>query len=320
MPHSEGTDSIILKAKNPNNNNEEIGSYTITGKFYYDSLTVSYTKQSDVSYADNTKTAYWSKFANDAITLGDGEKMTFKFSVSEAKTKDLTITAALQTKKNGNISLANGATTGQFILSHNSDSQVPAYKITTGYKPTYKGSASYPDGTPIKMSDFYSSTGQDCDWYFDWGSHYDRKGWWVLKNAPTSSNVYEFNSGWIHESSRTVTKANKTGQNGDWGRVRDTSLDGKCMSVEEFQNCTWYYIPSFHIQMGGECTSHLYHNYGEIDTDHISATYYDVTPDTSVVKSEQADVLVVTFTHNGSTTKKYYPIYLETRNSACTTR
>lgn len=128
----------------------------------------------------------------------------------------------------------------------------------------------YPDGTPIKMSDFYSSTGQDCDWYFD------------------------------------------------WGRVRDTSLDGKCMSVEEFQNCTWYYIPSFHIRMGGECTSHLYHNYGEIDTDHISATYYDVTPDTAVVKSEQADVLVVTFTHNGSSTKKYYPIYLEIRNSACT--
>ena len=92
------------------------------------------------------------------------------------------------------------------------------------------------------------------------------------------------------------------------------------MSVEEFQNCAWYYIPSFHVQMGGDCTSHLYHNYGEIDTDHISATYYDVTPDTSVVKSEQADVLVVTFTHSGSSTKKYYPIYLETRNSACTAR
>lgn len=167
MPHSEGTDSIILKAKNPNNNNEEFGTYTITGKFYYDFLTVSYTKKSNVSYADNTKTAFWSKFANDAITLGDGEKMTFKFNVAEAKTKALTITAALQTKKNGNISLANGATTSQFILSHNSDIQVPAYKITTGYKPTYKGSASYPDGTPIKMSDFYSSTGQDCDLYLE---------------------------------------------------------------------------------------------------------------------------------------------------------
>ena len=33
----------------------------ITGKFYYDSLTVSYAKQSDVAYADNTKTAYWSR-------------------------------------------------------------------------------------------------------------------------------------------------------------------------------------------------------------------------------------------------------------------
>lgn len=72
--------------------------------------------------------------------------------------------------------------------------------------------------------------------------------------------------------------------------------------------------------MGGDCTSYLRHNYGEIDTDHISATYYAITPDTSVVKSEQADVLVVKFTHNGSTTTKYYPIYLETRNSACTTR
>ena len=252
--------------------------------------------------------------------------MTFKFSVSEAKTKDLTITAALQTKKNGNISLANGATTGQFILSHNSDSQVPAYKITTGYKPTYKGSASYPDGTPIKMSDFYSSTNTDSDSYKDWTSpftydtHYDRRGWWYLRNSATSSTVYEFYTGWMHSSSKTVTKSDKSSINGDWGRTRDTSLDGKCLSVEEFQSCLWYYIPSFHVQMGGDCTSHLYHNYGEIDTDHISATYYDVTPDTSVVKSEQADVLVVTFTHNGSSTKKYYPIYLETRNSACTAR
>ena len=68
--------------------------------------------------------------------------------------------------------------------------------------------------------------------------------------------------------------------------------------------------------MGGDCTGHLNHIYGEIDTDQISDTHYDVTPDTSVVKSEQANVLVVTFIHNGSCTKKYYPIYVETRNSA----
>lgn len=70
--------------------------------------------------------------------------------------------------------------------------------------------------------------------------------------------------------------------------------------------------------MGEDCTSHFYHNYGEIDTDHISALYYDVTPDTAVIKSEQTDVLVVTFTQNGNSTKKCYPIYVETRNSACT--
>ena len=111
--------------------------------------------------------------------------MTFKFDVAQKKMNDLTITAALQTKKNGNISLSNGATTGQFILSHNSDSKVPAYKITTGYKPTYKGSASYPDGTPIKMSDFYSSTGQDCDWYWEWfENHYNRIGSKTVKYYP----------------------------------------------------------------------------------------------------------------------------------------
>ena len=326
MPHTEGTDSITIKARNPNDSNKEIGSYAVTGKFYYDSLSVSYTKQSDVSYADNTKTAYWSKFSGDSITLGDGEKMTFKFNISEAKTKDLTITASLQTKKNGNISLSNGATTGQFILSHNSDATTPAYKITTGYKPTYNSSSSYPDGTPIKMSDFYSSTNTDSNSYQDWQNpfyyetHYDRRGWWYLKNSATSSNVYYFDSGWIHSSTTTVTKSNKTGQNSSWGRTRDSSLDGKCMSVEEFQNCAWYYIPSFTVTMGGDCTSYLKHNYGEIDTDHISATYYSITPDTSVVKSEQADVLVVTFSHNGTKTTKYYPIYLETRNSAYTSK
>ena len=115
--------------------------------------------------------------------------------VAEAKTKNLTITASLQSKSDGNISLANGATTGQFILSHNSDTQVPAYKITTGYKPTYKDSASYPDETPILMNDFYSSTNTDSDSYKDWTSPftydtpYDRRGWWYLRNSTTSVRV-----------------------------------------------------------------------------------------------------------------------------------
>lgn len=132
--------------------------------------------------------------------------------------------------------------------------------------------------------------------------------------------MYEFDSGWIHSDTKKVTKSDKSGKNDDWGRVRDTSLDGKCISVSDFQSCVWYYIPSFDVQMGGDCTNHLKHDYGEIDTDHISATYYDVTPDTSVVSSSQADVLVVTITHNGKSTTKYYPIYLEVRNSVCTSR
>lgn len=136
----------------------------------------------------------------------------------------------------------------------------------------------------------------------------------------TSSTVYNFYSGWLHESSKTVTLTDKTDKNADWSLIRDTSLDGKCLSVEEFQNCAWYYVPTFHVNMSGTCTSHMYHNYGEIDTDYIKATYYAITPDTSVVSSGLEDMLVVTFKHNGKTTTKKYPIYVETRNSACTTR
>ena len=325
-PHTEGSDSLVIKAKNPNNSNEEIGSYVITQKYLYDTLTVSTKVQSDVAYADSTKTAYWSRFQNDAITLGDGEKLTFKFDVKEAKTSGLNITAKLQNKKNADLVLENGAAEGQFILSHKTDTKQAAYKITTGYRPTYKGKASYPDGTPINLSDFTVVTDTDSDSYKDWTSpftydtHYDRKAWWKLRNTATSSNVFEFCSGWIHSSTKTVTLSDKSAKNGDWGITRDASLDGKCLSVTEFQSCPWYYIPSFDIQMGGSCTSHMKHNYGEIDTDHIKATYYDVTPDTSVVSSSQADVLVVTFTHNGKSTVKYYPIYVEVRNSACTTR
>lgn len=307
-PHTEGADSFTVKAKNPNNANEEIGSYIITQKYFYDSLTVSYVKQKDVSYADSTKTAYWSNFASDAITLGDGEKMTFKFSVKETKTDSLSILAKLQSKKNSAIELSNGATSGQFILSHKTDTKKPAYKITTGYRPTYKEKTSYPDGTPIKFADFTATNSTDSDSYKDWQNpfyyetHYDRRAWWQLKNTATSSQVYEFDSGWIHSFSKIVTLSNKEDKNSDWGRVRDTSLDGKCIAVEGFQKNLWYYVPSFDIQMGGSCTSHMKHNYGEIDTDHISATYYEVTPDTSVVSSSQEDVLVVTFTHNGKST------------------
>lgn len=319
-PHIEGSDSIIIKARNPNNANEEIGNYTVTQKYFYDSLTVTAAAQNIVSYADSTKPAYWSKFQNDAITLGDGERMTFKFSIAETRTSGLNISAKLQSGKNADIMLESGSTTGQFVISHKMDMTAPAYRIDTGYRPTYKGKTSYPDGTPIRISDFRSSTDSDCDWYFDWGNHYDRRGWWRVNNTPTSSKLYEFDSGWLHSGTRTVTLANKTSKNSDWGVERDTSLDGKCFSVSEFQSYVWYYVPAFNIKMGGDCTSYLQHNYGEIDTDHIKASYCDITPDTSVVSSSQADVLVVTFTHNGKSTTLYYPIYVEVRNSACTTK
>lgn len=315
-PHTEGTDSIIVRAKNPNDGNKEVGKHTVESSFYYDSLTVRYKKQGDVSYADNTKSAWWSSFENDVITMGDGEKMTFAFEVAETKTKDLSITASLQSKRDANILLAKGATDGQFILSHKTDTQVPAYRINKGYRPTYKGSTSYPDGTPIKLTDFSSYTWSDCDWKIL--HDYDRIIKYFVRNDKVSSNLYAISTGWHEGGTHTRTLSNKDEKNGDWGVVRDTSLDGICYSVAEFQKYLWYYVPQFQYDSGDYDEIHLVHQYGEIDTDHIDATYQSVTTDTAVVSSSQADVLVVTIEHNGKQQKKYYPIYVEVRNSRCT--
>lgn len=200
LPHSEGADSIVVKAKNPNDHDKEFGSFNVNANYYYDTLSLSYSVQSDVASQNPLVPAYWSKFQNDAIVLGDGEQLTFMFSVAQKKLKDLKISANLRSRNNPAISLTACAAEGQFILSHSTDITQPAYKIITGYAPTYKGSRSYPDGTPISIYDFYRSGWEDCNWYLDWFvSHYDRWGAEVWNNGPTSTRVYEFYSGSLHE-------------------------------------------------------------------------------------------------------------------------
>ena len=322
-PKSEGIDEIIIRGNNQYNKDDLIDSFNVIGNFHYDSLTSEVLIQNINSYENPTMKAYFSEFKNDTIKLGDGEVMNFKVDIDETKTSNLSITASLQ-KNAENLILEPTGIEGCFSLSHTADYTSPAYVITEGYVPAYKGSTYYPDGTPIALSDFYSTTSTDSDSYDDWQNpfyyetHYDRIGKYYLKNNKTSSSVYAFSSGWIHSSTTTVTKANKTEVNGDWTIVRDKSLDGKCMSVTEFQACLWYYIPAFTVQMGGSCTSYLKHNYGEIDTDNIKASYYDISPDKTVQSSKQVDILILTISHNGKSEKKYYPIYLETRNCACT--
>ncbi|MCM1322209.1 MAG: Ig-like domain-containing protein [Bacteroides sp.] len=320
-PHTEGSDAITIKAKNPNDSNKIIGSYNVDGTFYYDSITVKYKKLSDVAYADNTKTAWWSDFENDTITLGDGEKLTFLFEVSETKLKDLKISAALKSKKDTNILLEPGAVSGQFILSHKTDFQSPAYRINKGYRPTYKGSVSYPDGTPIKLDDFREEwASDDYHWWNLTGDHNKRKAWFYLRNDKTSSRLYEIYSGEYEGGTSRKLLKDKSSKNNDWGVIRDTSLDGTCYSVEKFQNYLWYYVPAWEKEYGGNDKLTFVHEYGEIDTDHIDAAYYDVTPDTAIVEETQADVLEVSFEHNGKERKKSYLIYVVKRNSACTQR
>lgn len=77
-----------------------------------------------------------------------------------------------------------GTTTVHAKLVATSTNTVQAtYKITTGYKPTYKDKTSYPNGTLINFSDFTVVRATDSNSYKDWinpftyDTYYDRKTW-----------------------------------------------------------------------------------------------------------------------------------------------
>lgn len=349
LPRYVGSDTVTLRARNPNDGNKVIGEQKVTANFYYDSLSVNMSVESDVSHADNTKVAYWSKVDNDAIKVGDGEDVRFLLSVENKKIKVTGLTATLTNNSLGGVLSLEQGGGGRLTLRHANDITEPAYKITEGYRPTLNGSTSYPDGKPIRPEDFEMTFGRNSTKDSVWG-HDD----WVfarVTNTKTDYEAWRFSTypGDVDNSSYDVKCVNGSedilvenhgvyspwakvtiggvdysaksysGQRSDakWGRERDTSLDGKYFKVEEFEKILWYYCPKFDYR---DCSCTIKHSAGEIDCTNISANYLEITDDTSIVNEVNAATLEVTITHTGGTEIKKFLVYVQTRNCACTTQ
>ena len=339
-PLVEGVDNnVIIRATNPNASNELIGSYTIRTKFTYPSAEIepAFTIKKKVNYS-NGNAAYYSGFENKNLILGDGEKVTFAATFVQKK-----LDANISTKFTANSAYQSLVSfqdnyDGTFTISHNNDVTKGAYRINTGYRPTYNGSTKYPDGTNISINDFAINV-KNVNYYnwdtyegtWDWKRHnkhhHAESAYFEIYNTKTASTLLYYQSSrdefytemdgneWNGCSNFTITKTDLK-SDGKWGRVRDSSLDGKCIPEDTFKNSYWYCFPS-----GEWKPNHhkITHSYNEILTQNIDATYLEVTQDTSVVSEVTIGTIEMTVTHAGIKEKPIkVNVILRTRNCANT--
>lgn len=342
-PLVEGSATVIIRATNPNADNAVIGSYEVDLKFIYPKGTVkpAFKKKKNVSYTTGME-AYYSVMENSSLIIGDGEEFTFE-TLFEQKKLDANIT----TKFNINSAYKSLITChdnndGTYTIAHNQDVTKDAYRINIGYRPTYNGSTSYPDGTPIQPEDFKISTsssnngegwhdgGKECG---NPGRRGHRQNYMHVSvnisivNRKLNSTAFSFSSsrgggvycddcgGWTRDcdSIGNIGQSNLK-RSGIWGTVRDASIDGKIIPADDFKKCLWYYLPYISCGEHG-CYATLY---PQIFSQNINAEYLAETTDTAVVSEVQVGTINMQVAHGGINEPITIPIILRTRNCNCT--
>lgn len=300
VPNSTGKETLTIKALNPNADNAVIGSYTINAKISYSDLTITSQITKDVA-TNGGATAYYSNISGDTIYVGDGETITVKLNCAESK-----VTPSYNFNSP---SLSQGLTFTQisddtFTISSSKDETQDAYLITEGYAPTYNGSRYYNSGKEIKPEDFdeYKTDRDDSSWNPTQSWSYPRFRIFNSKLGVASQEykhgkVYTFDGGAKYQTV-SFTALDLTTLEG-WGRVRDESLDGTCIPVDDFEKSLWYYIPTFsesHIGDSNRKGTYTVSHSEEINTQNISAQYKEYTLDTKVIedKSGSAGTLSIT--------------------------
>lgn len=326
VPKSTGKTVLTIKAVNPKEENSEkavVGIHTVSASLCYSELTVTPVIVSDVSTSEN-ENAWYSSIYGDVIYLGDGESITVQLKCAEEKvsptyriTPSLINGISFSTNKNG-----------EFTLSSSEDKTEDCYQITEGYAPTYNGSRTYASGIDIKPDDFKYS----CQAYYHGETFLKSKisGDFFIYNEKNGNTIYLWNFGPFelgNNEDKYVSISVKDGKTdiGNWGKIREPSLDGVCMSVEDFTGCLWYYWPQF-VDYKIQCTTdnwiRVNHNEAEIDTNHIKAKYCkpEENPDTTIKSTTSAGTLRISISNvNNSSIKDItIPIVLETRNCKCT--
>lgn len=320
VPLRTGSSAITISAANPNADNAVFASHSINAKISYSDLTITPAIINDVA-TNGGGTAYYSHIdGSNTIYIGDGEKISVKLNCAESKvnpTYDYTDVLS----DNLNCKLIDDT----LIIWSSNDYAEDCYQIIEGYSPTYNGSSYYASTTQkIKTSDFEIKTEHASEDY-----HPMRVSWgWAtvyLYNTKNATRVWEITSGdhklrsCTHNYSVTDIKDDKN----NWGKVRDTSLDGLCVAVEDFENNPWYFIPRTQIYYKEELgSSENLILAGGIDTRHIKARYYEAkeNPDTSVKSSVSAGTITINVSADGCSNLKgkTFQVILETRNCLCT--
>lgn len=328
-PKGSGSATVEVTAVNPATG-EAFATKKVGVTFAYDRLTLTKTIASAVSTADASKAAYYSAFDGDALRLGDGETVTLKFGIQEQNAGDATYSYAF-TSSGDVTGIKMGSDT--YVIKSGTDWTEGGYLITEGYSPRYKGSATYDDGKPIKVTDFVFFSDQETFHFISgrssgwegckggrWGTeHYRRSARMGVRNDVNNTHVWKYATANAHRADESFLLS-EVERNNDWTVARDTSLDGKFISVYEFESTAWYYVRKDSYTINDTCPSKVTHSLSEIDTAHVKATYYEQSPETTVSSSEMIGTLTVTVSAGGTTTKHEIPVILDKRPCLCTYR
>ena len=343
-PLTEGIETVTVRATNPNADNAVIGSYPVVVKFVYPSgqIIPNFNISKIVDYQSN-KAAYYSKMENGNLYMGDGESITFKPAFTQSKMNpDVKMTFNISKEFENVIDYFDNGD-GSYTIYHKEDVVKDAYKIIEGYRPVLNESEKYSDGKIIKPEDFdwkcenetwksgkgkqYGGPG-NIVWtgYAEYSANihfkiyntknnityqeYVSEGSRYLKDIDNESKVDVSDSHWSENF--TLKVGTEIPIINEWGKIRDTSLDGKLIDSNTFEGNIWYYIPIFSSSPGHHT---LKHNEGEINSANIKAEYLPETEDTSVVSEVKVGTLKLEVNHAGINEKPITVIlYLRTRN------
>ncbi len=265
LKESTGNVSIKVIATNPNDNDELIGTKTITGKFRYGSVTAVV----DVKNEDGN----FSVYENGNLYIGDGEKVKLKIGTTPAGANISDLTMKFYNNEGISADLFTAVDTNEWrFTSPNEDVETYEYLINKAYLPCIDGNVILNWETAF-------------NWYF--GTHYHKSAQDCMTFAQiyTNNNSFNFNgcicfydyqngfsyyddddelvestkeeiwTQWLKENSGYRIITNKNGQfdkyigsNPPWqvnsatfSLQESTELAGKVYSQEDFEKIGWFY-------------------------------------------------------------------------------
>ena len=328
VPTGEGRGTINLTATNPTTK-KQLPTRTVNLDFKYDRITV---VPSIIS-----RDGSWSRYDENAgmIIMGDGESLNIGFGVKEKGVVVEDIKVEIQSGDNSRLisvlqnssASQNGQLSPLYTLRHTQDTKDYQYRIIEGYVPQiytggldahYEADGVWEDAALDKFKYHHEHDGYDYRDGFTRVHGTDDhillglEGFttWDVDDNGRGCLSDNYNERYCIEWCNRNHSSNLDGKKGKYfSRRREPSLDGKIMSVSEFESKAWYYCPaqsfeSIHLPSG-------------ILTQHINAVK-EISTDTSVKSMRQTDILRITVkrTIEGQGTEDrvfQIPIYTETR-------